>query len=170
MINTLAAACLWYTAYIYHIPQWALRRLEEALWTFFWNGPNNPVKRELVRLPVEDGGYDVVDIKKKSKAIQLSWISKYFDDKEPGKFKYTMTEIINQYKQVKLGKGVFKVFLNGHYMSLLPDFYKYLLFAWANLIQDMKCAPANTAQILTEPLFDNRFVTNSRNNQKHDIL
>ena len=80
-----------------------MKRLEETLWTFFWNGPNNPVKRELVRLLVEDGGCEVVDIKKKSKAIQLSWISKHFDDKVPGKFKYTMTEIINQYEQAKLG-------------------------------------------------------------------
>ena len=47
-------------------------------------------------------------LRKKSKAIQLSWISKYFDDRVPGKFKYTMTEIINQYKQAKLGKCVLR--------------------------------------------------------------
>ena len=52
-------------------------------------------------------------------------------------------------------------------MSLLADFYKYLLFAWENLTQDTRCALANTAHILTEPLFDNRFIVNSRNNQKH---
>ena len=171
VINILAAACLWYTAYIYHIPQWALKRLEEALWTFFWNGPSNPVKREVVRLPIDMGGYDVVDLKKKSKALQLSWICKYFDDKIPGKFKHTMTEIINQYKHAKFGKGIFKIFLNGYYMSQLPEFYKYLLFAWANLIQwDMRCAPVSTAQILTEPLFDNRLVVNSRNNQNQLIF
>ena len=55
-------------------------------------------------------------------------------------------------------------------MSLLSEFYKYVLFAWANLIRTRyEMAPANTAQILTEPLFDNRFVTNLRNNQKHMI-
>ena len=166
VINILAAACLWYTAYIYHIPQWALKRLKEALWTFFRNGPSNPVKREVVRLPIDKGGYEVVDLKKNSKALQLRWICKYFDDKVPGKFKHTMAEIINQYKHAKFGKGIFKIFLNGYYMSQLPDFYKYLLFAWANLIQwDMRCAPVSTAQILTEPLFDNRLVVNSRNNQ-----
>ena len=34
VINILAAACLWYAAYVYHIPDWALKRLNEALWTF----------------------------------------------------------------------------------------------------------------------------------------
>ena len=51
-------------------------------------------------------------------------------------------------------------------MSQLPDFYKYLLLAWANLIQwDMRCAPVSTTQILTKPLFDNHLAVNSRNNQ-----
>ena len=169
VINILAAACLWYTAYIYHIPQWALKRLKEALWTFFLERSKQSSQERICETTSREGGYDVVDLKKKSKALQLSWISKYFDDKVPGKFKNTMTEIINQYKQAKFGKGIFKI-LNGHYMSQLPDFYKYLLFAWANLIQDMRCAPASTAQILTEPLFDNRFVVNSKNNQNQLIF
>ena len=42
VINILAAACLWYPAYVYHIPDWALKKLTEALWTFLWGnkGPS----------------------------------------------------------------------------------------------------------------------------------
>ena len=36
VINILTAACLWYPAYVYHIPAWALKKLNEALWTFLW--------------------------------------------------------------------------------------------------------------------------------------
>ena len=34
-----------------------------------------------------------------------------------------------------------------------------MLTAWGNFAQDRRCKPSNIRQILTEPLFDNRFIT-----------
>ena len=38
-------------------------------------------------------------------------------------------------------------------------YYSKLLITWANLLQDRRCRPSNMEQILTELLFDNRFLT-----------
>ena len=158
VINFLAAACLWYPAYVYHLPDWALKKLNEALWTFLWGSKKDPVKRAVVKLPYEMGGLQIVDLEKKSKAIKMTWIAKLFDENCPGKFKHTMIEILNQYKDANFGKNVFKLFLSSYYIRQLPQFYSKLLITWANFLQDRRCKPNTIGQILTEPLFDNTFL------------
>ena len=123
VINILAAVCLWYPAYVYHIPEWALNKLNEALWTFLWGSKKDPVKPAVAKLPFEMGGLQIVDQEKKSQTIQMTWIAKLFDENCPGKFKHTMIEILNQYKQANFGKSVFELFLNPYYIRQLPNCY-----------------------------------------------
>ena len=59
-------------------------------------------------LPYDMGGLQVVHLEKKSQAIKMSLIAKLFDENCPGKFKYTMIDILNQYKQANLGENVSK--------------------------------------------------------------
>ena len=158
VINILAAVCLWYPAYVYHLPDRALKKLNEALWTFLWGSKKDPVKRAVVKLPFEIGGLQIVDLEKTSQAIKMTSIAKLLDENCPGKFKHTMIEILKQYKQANFGKNVFKLFLNPYYIRQLPQFYSKLLITWANFLQDRRCKPTSTGQILTEPLFNNRFL------------
>ena len=99
----------------------------------------DPVKRDIAVLPFDMGGFQIVDLEKKSQAIKMSWVARLFDDSCPGNFKYTMIEILNQYKQANLGKSVFKIFLNLHAARQLPTYYSKLLTAWANFVQDKRC-------------------------------
>ena len=105
---------------MYHLPDWGLKRLNEALWTFLWGNKRDPVKRDIAKLPYDMGGLQIVDLEKKSQAIKMSWIAKLFDENCPGKFKHTMIEILNQYKQANLGKNVFKIFLSFRAAAQLP--------------------------------------------------
>ena len=166
VINILAAACLWYSAYVYHIPEWTLKKLNEALWTFLWGSKKDPVKRAVAKLPFEMGGLQIVDLEKKSQAIKMTWIAKPFDENCPGKFKHTMIDSLNQYKQANFGKSVFKLFLNPYYIRQLPNFYCKLLITWENFIQDRRCKPTSTGQILTEPLFDSKFLSRVKSGGK----
>ena len=68
-----------------------------------------------------------MDLEKKSQAIKMSWIAKLFDENCPGKFKHTMIEILNQYKEANFGKNVFKLFLSSYHIRQLPQFYSKLL-------------------------------------------
>ena len=111
-------------------PDWALKKLNEALWSFLWGSKKDPVKRAVVRLPFELGGLQIVDLEKKSQDIKMTWIAKLFDENCPGKFKHTMIEILNQYKEANFGKNVFKLFLSSYYIRQLPQFYSKLLITW----------------------------------------
>ena len=104
-----------------------------------------------------------MDLEKKSQAIKMSWIAKLFNKNCPGKFKYTIIEILNQYKQANFGKSIFKTYLNVRAARQLPTYYYKLLTAWDNFTQDRRCKPSNIGQILIEPLFDNQFITTGSN-------
>ena len=67
-------------------------------------------------LPFDKGGLQIVDLEKKAQADKMSWIARLFDENCSGKFKYTMIEVLNQYKQTNLGKSVFKTFLSTYYI------------------------------------------------------
>ena len=101
-------------------------KLSDSLWTFLWGNKKDPVKRDIAMLPLDMGGLQIVDLEKKSQAIKMSWIAKLFDGNCPGKFKHTIIEILNQYKQANLGKSVFKTFLNLHAARQLPTCYSKL--------------------------------------------
>ena len=69
IINILAA-CLWYSAYVYHLPDWALKKLNEALWTFLWGSKKDLVERAVVKLPFEMGGLQIVDLEKSLRLLK----------------------------------------------------------------------------------------------------
>ena len=121
-------------------------------------------------LPFDMGGLQIVDLEKKSQAIKMSWIAKLFDENCPGKFKYTMIDTLNQYKQANLGKSVFKTFMNLHAARQLPTYYSKLLIAWDNFLQDKRCRPTKINQVLTERLFGNRFLTTGSLGEKRLIF
>ena len=62
-----------------------------------------------------------MDLEKKAQAVKMSWIARLFDENCSGKFKFTMIEILNQYKQANLGKSVIKTFLSTYYIRQTTD-------------------------------------------------
>ena len=80
------------------------------MWTFLYGSKKDPVKRAVIKLPFEMGGLQIVDLEKKQKAIKMTWIAKLFDENCPGKFKHTMIEILNQYKEANFGKTFLNFF------------------------------------------------------------
>ena len=70
VVNILATACLWYPAYVCHVLDWALKKLNEALWTFLWGSKKDPVKRAIVKLPFEMGGLQIVDLEKSLRLLK----------------------------------------------------------------------------------------------------
>ena len=62
-----------------------------------------------------------MDLEKKAQAVKMSWIARLLDENCSGKFKFTMIEILNQYKQANLGKSVIKTFLSTYNIRQTTD-------------------------------------------------
>ena len=72
--NALALSRIWYVASLVHMPEWVLRELNSCVCDFFWSGKKDLVKRTVVVQPKSDGGFSVVSISLKVKALIIQWI------------------------------------------------------------------------------------------------
>ena len=54
------------------------KRIDKAVWTFFWSGKRDQVARTTVTLPKAQGGFGVVNYRYKAEAFALQWLKRFF--------------------------------------------------------------------------------------------
>ena len=74
IINSIGASGLWYTATVLPMPDWAVTRINTAIYDFLWNGKTELVKRTTCQLPFQHGGLAVINPGDKARALQLRWV------------------------------------------------------------------------------------------------
>ena len=78
IINTLALSQIWHLCHVFVIPKWAEKRINKALWSFFWSGKRDLVARTTVTLPKSQGGFGVINYSLKAEAFAVQWIKRFF--------------------------------------------------------------------------------------------
>ena len=53
IINTLALSQIWHLCHVFPVPKWAAKRINTAVWTFFWSGKRDLVARSTVSLLIQ---------------------------------------------------------------------------------------------------------------------
>ena len=64
------------SAMFFPVPKRAEKRINTAVWTFFWTGKRDLVARGTVSLPKSQGGFGVINLK--AQAFALQWLKQYF--------------------------------------------------------------------------------------------
>ena len=65
----------------------AIGEIHNILFNFLWDGKGDKIKRDIMISDYENGGLRMIDIKLFNKALKLSWIKKYLDTENHGKWK-----------------------------------------------------------------------------------
>ena len=65
----------------------AIGEIQNILFNFLWDGKGDKIKRDLMISDYENGGLRMIDVKRFNKALKLSWINKYLDTENHGKWK-----------------------------------------------------------------------------------
>ena len=65
----------------------AIGEIHKILFNFLWDGKGDKIKRDIMVSDYENGGVRMIDIKLFDKALKLSWIKKYLDTENHGKWK-----------------------------------------------------------------------------------
>ena len=161
VINQLAHSKLVYPSHVFPCPRRITTALQAATMRFFHSGKRIVVAPDFLTLPVPLGGMGLIDINRRLRATRLTWVSRLFDTKCKGKWRETMTYFLDTYRQLGLGRLVFKTFLSCHRQTLLPlpSFYRALLQDWDQVTQDRRTPPSTLPLIYQEPIFYNPFVT-----------
>ena len=69
IVNTLALSGLWYTGSVAPLSTRAENRVNRIKFDILWSGKNEQIKREVRYLPYERGGFKVVNVALKCKAL-----------------------------------------------------------------------------------------------------
>ena len=76
--ETLALSQIRHLGHVFPFPDWAGKRIDKALWTFFWSGKRDLVARTPVNLPKVQDGFGVVNFRLKAEAFALQWLKRFF--------------------------------------------------------------------------------------------
>ena len=64
-----------------------LTEINDLLYTFLWNGKGDKIKRKVMINDLGAGGLKMIDISSFNKCLKITWIKKYLDNNNKGKWK-----------------------------------------------------------------------------------
>ena len=64
-----------------------LNEINDLLYTFLWNGKGDKIKRKIMINDLSAGGLKMIDISSFNKSLKTTWIKKYLDNNNKGKWK-----------------------------------------------------------------------------------
>ena len=75
VVRSLATSRLWHIASVCPVPGDTLKRMERAVWSFFWKGKKaGAVRRDVCAAPPELGGLGMFHISNVIKALHVQWL------------------------------------------------------------------------------------------------
>ena len=160
VINGLLTSTLWYTVTSLHIPAWAITELETAIYNFFWNYKRPLTTRDLLALPLSQGGFNIHRIQTKLYALRLNTLRRLLDP-EPAHWKHFTAHFL-RLTNLRLGKLTLALqFQLRDIEPTIPKFHKELLTAWLKHqpLHTRTQLPTTLPSILNEPLFRNGLIT-----------
>ena len=80
VINALALSQIWHLCSVFVMPAWVAKRLDKAIWAFFWSGKRDLVARRNVQQPRSAGGFGVINFRLQADALALQWLRRFRAD------------------------------------------------------------------------------------------
>ena len=81
------------------------REVKSLFYDFLWDGKGDKIKRKVKINDFKDGGLRMLDIESFNEALKCSWIKKYLDDENKGKWKLFLDLELE-----RLGGGMFSTY------------------------------------------------------------
>ena len=156
----LLTSTLWYLATDIHFPSWAVQEIEGIVYTFLWDYKRPLLNRDVLSLPIAEGGLNLPRITDKIKALRLNTIKRLLTpDQAYWKF---FTSHFLRLTHMPLGKYTLALNYTLHQIDRhIPPFHRDLLTAWhtdADYHQRINTT-ITLPDILKEPLFHNPLIS-----------
>ena len=154
VINGLLTSTVWYNATSLAVPSWAIAQIEESIYNFFWNYKRHWVNKDILALPVQHGGFNILRIKTKIQSLRLNTLRRLLCA-EDAHWKHFVTHFF-RISNMNLGKLSLVLDLSTRQIGRdVPMFHKELLLAWQQYrhLLTRTYIPDNLQNILTKPLF-----------------
>ena len=159
IINGLLTSTLWYQAANIHFPTWAIQDGEDMIYDFMWNGKRPLINRDILALPLAEGGLNIPRLATKIQALRLNTIRRLLSH-EQAHWKYLTSHFL-RLSHMATGKHTLALEFNvQHIDPSILHFHKDLLTAWLHHTKyhTRTNPPPTLADILQEPLFKNPLI------------
>ncbi|KAJ8031231.1 hypothetical protein HOLleu_27895 [Holothuria leucospilota] len=160
VINSLVISRLVYLASILPTPKWVTSSIGNVIVNFLWNGKVPRISYSTLALPVHRGGLNICDLDLKRDVLRIKVIAQLLRKDLGSKLTSLMVYFLNHYERMKLGFNIFRIFPDLSSIKQVPPFYQEMLLAWRKISDEHLCPPVNRFEILSQPIFHNRFITN----------
>ena len=160
VINGLLTSTLWYTLTSVHLPPWAVTELETEIYNFFWDYKKPLTTRDIIALPLAEGGFNVHRLQTKLYALRLNTLRRLISP-EPAHWKHFMTYFL-RLNSLKLGIHTLTLAYKPQDIDpTTPPYHRELLIAWHKYssLLTRHSDPVSLQAILQEPLFCNPLIT-----------
>ena len=162
VINGLLTSTLWYCATSLSIPSWAVTQIEQGIYRFFWSGKKPLVNRDILALPLKEGGFNIARLDSKIQALRLNTLRRMLTGEE-AHWKH-FTAYFLRVSGMSLGKLTLALDYRPRDIDNdIPSFHKELLTAWCQhgTHHSRSNPPVCRTDILKEPLFRNNLISTS---------
>ena len=88
VLKSLVASQLVYVLSPLQTNEKVIKEVNKLFYSFLWNGKGDKIKRDIIINDYPNGGLKMIDIQVFSKSLKCTWIKKYLDEENPGKWKY----------------------------------------------------------------------------------
>ena len=88
MLKSLIASKLVYILSPLPTNYLVLKELSKSFFHFLWSGKGDKIKRNVMIGDYSDGGLKMIDLESFNKALKSTWVKKYLDPENHGKWKY----------------------------------------------------------------------------------
>lgn len=160
VINGLLTSTLWYNATTLPVPPWAITKIEQIIYNFFWSNKRHLVNKEILSLPVQHGGFNIPRIETKIQALRLNTVRRLLTE-EDAHWKHFAGYFL-RVSNMRLGKLTLALQYTPRQIDRdIPSFYRELLVAWHKHrhLRTRSHIPSKLPDIFNEPLFQNALIT-----------
>ena len=162
-IKTYAMSQLQYLANTVALPPLAAQKLQNSIWSYIWKGARaGDISRDIMSLPVHQGGLGVPSVRITIQAINTKWIFRLLKQHPiyPRPWAALAAFFLsNYYSMWGLNLHILLFQPCKPSNNFLPEFWKSALFGWWRLLSPPDPLAFDKKQILSFPLFLNSLVT-----------
>ena len=114
-----------------------VKEINNIFFKFLWDGKGDKIKRDVIIGNYSDGGLKMIDLYSFNKALKSTWVKKYLDPENHGKWKYFFDYELHKFG----GQTVFRGNLNKNDMSkfttsISDNFLAEILNIWSEISFD----------------------------------
>ena len=156
MLKSLAVSQLVYLLTPLKSNYSALTEINKLLYTFLWNGKGDKIKWNVIINVYCDGGLKMIDIFSFNKSLKVTWIKKYLDNSNNGKWKLLFDRALQNHSGKKNLSSSLNVRDASDMIKVSDDFFRELLEIWGEINFEKQMTSEN--HLLHQPLWYNSLI------------